>query len=269
MKKLLITFSFITFVFCGIQFNFAQTVGETSNRQDSDVIITEKPIPEYTNAALQNSVEGKITARVTFKADGTIGKVFLLSYLPNGLNQKAIEAAKKIKFFPAMKNNVPITVTREVEFIFALTGKGFGSGTGEGSGDSVSVGRGKGQGSGSGNGDFDAVGNGTGNVTNSTTTPRNNNSNSKRITSALKITSKPSPSYTKEARENNVQGTITLRVTFNANGTIGSVTPVNSLPYGLTEQAISAARRITFQPAMKNGVPYRVVKQVTFSFTIY
>ena len=85
----------------------------------------------------------------------------------------------------------------------------------------------------------------------------------------LTIVSKPSPRYTDAARGANVQGTVTLRVSFYANGGIGSVTPVNSLPYGLTEQAIIAAKKLTFLPATKNGKKYSVTKMVAYTFTIY
>jgi TonB family protein len=85
----------------------------------------------------------------------------------------------------------------------------------------------------------------------------------------MKIVSKPRANYTDTARQNQVQGTVTLRVTFLANGQIGSISPVSGLPYGLTEQAIAAARSIRFEPQMVNGNPVAVTKQVQYSFTIY
>lgn len=88
-------------------------------------------------------------------------------------------------------------------------------------------------------------------------------------TEPLRITSKPRANYTDAARHNQVQGTVTLRVVFTASGQIGSVSPVNTLPCGLTEQAIAAAKEIQFEPAKKNGVPQTVAKLVQYSFTIY
>lgn len=88
-------------------------------------------------------------------------------------------------------------------------------------------------------------------------------------TEAIKILSRPQPRYTDAARTNNVTGTVTLKVTFMANGQIGSVAPVSGLPYGLTEQAIAAAKSIRFEPAKRGGVPYSVSKTVTYNFTIY
>lgn len=86
---------------------------------------------------------------------------------------------------------------------------------------------------------------------------------------SLKVLSKPRADYTDAARENQVQGTIRLRVTFLANGQIGSITPLNSLPDGLTEQAIVAARQIKFEPARRAGIPTSVTKVVEYTFTIY
>lgn len=89
------------------------------------------------------------------------------------------------------------------------------------------------------------------------------------IISQLMIVSKPRPGYTDDARINNVQGTVKLRVEFLASGRIGSVEPVHGLPDGLTEQAIEAARRIQFRPKQENGKPVTVTRQIEYTFSIY
>lgn len=88
-------------------------------------------------------------------------------------------------------------------------------------------------------------------------------------TSSLKILTKPRAKYTDLARIYNIQGSITFRVTFLANGTIGAVTPITKLPFGLTNGAIDSAKQMKFEPAMKDGVPFNVVKMVVYSFTLY
>ena len=85
----------------------------------------------------------------------------------------------------------------------------------------------------------------------------------------LQILSKPRANYTDAARTNQTQGTVTLRVTFLANGEIGNVGIVNYLPDGLTERAIEAAKQIKFEPATQNGKVVTVTKQVQYSFTLY
>jgi TonB family protein len=69
------------------------------------------------------------------------------------------------------------------------------------------------------------------------------------------ITAKPKPSYTKEARRIGIQGFVTLKVLLSANGKISRVRVVKGLRAGLTENAIRAACKIEFKPAMKNGQP--------------
>jgi TonB family protein len=150
------------------------------------------------------------------------------------------------------------------------SGGGIGSGRGTGVGTGVGTGEGSGIGSGSGSGVGSGVGSGTGAGTGGGAPPPPPPVKPKpRVTTALQITSKPRANYTDAARQNQVQGTVTLRVTFLASGQIGSISPVSGLPYGLTEQAIAAARSMKFVPQMVDGEPKTVTKQVQYSFTIY
>jgi periplasmic protein TonB len=75
------------------------------------------------------------------------------------------------------------------------------------------------------------------------------------------------PRYTDEARNNQVQGTVTVRMLVDETGTVTQVRVVRSLPFGLTEKAIEAAREVKFKPAMKDGkaVPYWLTLQLNFS----
>lgn len=88
-------------------------------------------------------------------------------------------------------------------------------------------------------------------------------------TVGLMILHKPRARYTDAARQNQVQGTVTLRVIFHASGAISNVIPVTGLPNGLTEEAIKAAKRLVFKPAIVNGKNTTVTKQVQYSFTLY
>jgi TonB family protein len=80
---------------------------------------------------------------------------------------------------------------------------------------------------------------------------------------------KPEPTYTEEARRNQVTGTVMLRVVFASNGDVVQIRAVHSLPYGLTERAITAARRIKFVPAVKGGRPVSVFMQLEYNFNLY
>lgn len=146
---------------------------------------------------------------------------------------------------------------------YEIASDGPGSGVGQG----VGRGQGSGNGTGSGAGNGSGSGAGTGDNTEQTIPkpPTTNNGG----TTALKILSKPRVSYTDEARKNQVQGTVTLRITFLANGTIGTISTVSGLPDGLTEKAKEAAKMIKFTPATKDGKPVTVTKQIQYSFTLY
>lgn len=146
------------------------------------------------------------------------------------------------------------------------SGNGRGMGSGRGTGEGTGIGSGSGGGTGPGDGDGTGVG---GNNSRNPPPPPPIVPKRASVTTAFKLISKPKALYTDAARQNNVQGNVTLRVTFLANGQIGSISPVSGLPYGLTEQAIAAARNIRFEPQMVDGVPKSVTKTLQFSFTIY
>ena len=82
------------------------------------------------------------------------------------------------------------------------------------------------------------------------------------------ITAKPKPSYTKEARRNGVQGFVTLKVLLSGRGKIARVRIVKGLPAGLTENALRAACRMEFKPAMKDGHPVALWLTVEYVFRL-
>ena len=85
----------------------------------------------------------------------------------------------------------------------------------------------------------------------------------------LKILSKPKPSFTQNAREAGVSGTIQLLVGFSADGKVKYILLIKPLGYGLNEQTVKAARGIKFEPATKDGKPISVVKIVEYNFSFY
>ena len=135
-------------------------------------------------------------------------------------------------------------------------GTGQGNGTGTGAGNGNGSGYGNGNGNGNGNGDGDGSGGGPPPVVAKVSTP-------------YKILFKPKATYTDAARTNNVQGSVTLKITLLASGQVGSITPVTRLPYGLTEQAIAAARQIKFEPKKINGQAVSVTVTFQYGFNIY
>jgi TonB family protein len=80
---------------------------------------------------------------------------------------------------------------------------------------------------------------------------------------------KPEPHYTEEARRNQISGTVMLRVIFSSAGEVQQIRAVKTLPFGLTEKAIAAARQIKFVPAIKGGRQVSVHMQLEYNFYLY
>jgi hypothetical protein len=85
--------------------------------------------------------------------------------------------------------------------------------------------------------------------------------------SPVKILEKPKPELPKDYGTNDSQGTINLRVEFLANGKVGEVTPITSLQKSLTDLAVEAAKKIKFEPEIKNGEAVTVTKIVQYSYS--
>ncbi|MFN7624643.1 MAG: TonB family protein, partial [Acidobacteriota bacterium] len=75
---------------------------------------------KYTEEARQNKIQGTVVLNVVFTADGRITNIRVVRGLPDGLTEKAIEAAQRIRFNPAVKSGVPVIVSGYLEFTFIL-----------------------------------------------------------------------------------------------------------------------------------------------------
>lgn len=140
-----------------------------------------------------------------------------------------------------------------------LSGHGLGSGgssNGSGSG-------GSGNGSGSGNGNGSGTGSGTG--TGSGDGP-GNDPGKLEVAVPPRPLSTPQPEYPESMREEDEEGSVTLRFVVAASGEVESVSVVSSSGEGAFEQAaLAAGRRWTFSPAL-NG--YNQSVRCAFTQTI-
>ncbi|HEY3581963.1 MAG TPA: energy transducer TonB [Pyrinomonadaceae bacterium] len=80
---------------------------------------------------------------------------------------------------------------------------------------------------------------------------------------------KPEPRYTEAARDNQVTGTVVLKVVFTSAGNVSNIRIVSALPDGLTENAVAAAKKIKFIPAMKDGHYVSMWMQLEYNFNLY
>jgi protein TonB len=93
---------------------------------------------------------------------------------------------------------------------------------------------------------------------------------SREVTRKAIITSRPEPVYPRAARRKSVQGTVRLRLILRADGRVDDHVEVQqSLPYGVTESAITAARRIEFEPARKGDRKVSQYVIIEYNFNVY
>ena len=87
---------------------------------DPKLEIILKPHARYTEDARSNRISGTVKIAVEFKADGEIGFIFPVQRLHFGLTENVVNAAKGIKFEPAIKNGKPVTVVSIIAYIFTI-----------------------------------------------------------------------------------------------------------------------------------------------------
>ena len=85
---------------------------------DERVRLLKKPEPSYTEEARANKVTGTVILKVVFTSKGTVENIRVVRELPGGLTERAIEAAKKIKFVPATKDGHAVSMWMQLEYVF-------------------------------------------------------------------------------------------------------------------------------------------------------
>ena len=82
--------------------------------------VLSKPEPPYTEEARRHHVSGTVILRVIFAATGKVIGIRPVSGLPDGLTGSAINAARRIKFIPAMKDGKPVSMYAQLEYTFTI-----------------------------------------------------------------------------------------------------------------------------------------------------
>jgi TonB family protein len=100
----------------GIDYERTFRVNEVTRKAQ----ITAKPEPLYTEAARKNQVTGTVRLRLVLSASGQVTGITPLTKLPDGLTEKAIEAARKIGFTPAEKNGRKVSQYVTIEYNFNI-----------------------------------------------------------------------------------------------------------------------------------------------------
>jgi TonB family protein len=88
----------------------------------------------------------------------------------------------------------------------------------------------------------------------------------KEVSFRPKISSKPTPDFSAEAIAHSVRGRVVLSAVLCRTGKVTDVQVIESLPFGMTEKAIKAARQIKFAPAEKDGRRISEVIRLEYNF---
>lgn len=93
----------------------------TSKEADTKVRLISKPEPIYSNEARNEWINGTVVLKCLFAANGSITNIRVVQGLPKGLTERAIAAARLIKFIPATKDGSNVSMWMQLEYNFSLT----------------------------------------------------------------------------------------------------------------------------------------------------
>ncbi len=100
----------------GGDYNRTFTVKEVTRR----AVITSKPEPQFTEEARKNNVTGEVVLRMVLSSSGAVTGIQPVKRLPDGLTEKAIEAARRIQFTPAEKDGHKVSQYVSVVYNFNI-----------------------------------------------------------------------------------------------------------------------------------------------------
>ncbi len=87
----------------------------------SPVEILFKPRPAYTEEARRLRIEGEVVLEALFAGSGEIRVLRVIQSLGHGLDENAVEAARRIRFRPAQSDGDAIDSTATVHITFQIT----------------------------------------------------------------------------------------------------------------------------------------------------
>ena len=90
------------------------------NEVTQRALITFKPEPGFTEEARKNNVTGLVRLRAVLSASGEITGITVVKGLPDGLTEKAIAAARQIRFRPAQKDGRTVSQYVVLEYNFNI-----------------------------------------------------------------------------------------------------------------------------------------------------
>jgi TonB family protein len=83
-------------------------------------LIIVKVEPQYTEDARKNAIAGTVVIKAVFSSTGALTNIRVISGLPFGLTEKAVLAARLLKFIPAIKDGKYVSQYVQIEYNFSL-----------------------------------------------------------------------------------------------------------------------------------------------------
>src|ERR1043165_5148450 len=102
----------------GAAVNYDRTFKQSEVTQKA--IITYKPEPSFTEAARRYTVTGVVRIRGVLNRTGEVTDLNVVKWLPHGLTQKALDAARRIRFTPAQKDGHAVSQYIILEYNFNI-----------------------------------------------------------------------------------------------------------------------------------------------------
>jgi protein TonB len=82
--------------------------------------VLSKPEPQYTEEARRQQITGTVILSVVFSRTGQVTNIRTVQPLCCGLTEKAIAAARSIRFIPAMRGGQVVSTYMQLEYNFNL-----------------------------------------------------------------------------------------------------------------------------------------------------
>jgi TonB family protein len=82
--------------------------------------VLSKPEPQYTEEARRSQISGTVILSVVFSRAGQVTNIHAVQPLCCGLTEKAIAAARQIRFVPATREGNAVSVRMQLEYNFNL-----------------------------------------------------------------------------------------------------------------------------------------------------
>ena len=92
----------------------------TSKEVDKNFQVIMNPLPEYTEAAREAKITGTVVLTCTLSGNGQVTTIRVVSGLSHGLTERAIAAARSVKFIPAMKDGKYVSTSTQLVYNFDL-----------------------------------------------------------------------------------------------------------------------------------------------------